>query len=133
MGIVLMLHSIVRWVIVVVALVAIVRFTLGWLRHGQYGGMERGLASGFSGLMDAQVLLGIIFLLWSGLTGAGFPAYRLEHAGALIVAAIVAHLPLRWKNAPDAIRYRNTLAAVVGSLALVVFGVALLPQGWTLS
>ena len=30
MGIVLMIHSLVRWAIVLVALAAIVKFTLGW-------------------------------------------------------------------------------------------------------
>lgn len=131
MSILLMLHSIVRWVIVLVAVVAIVKLALGWLRGGAFKGMDRGLVSAFSGLMDLQATLGIIFLLWNGLaTEIGFPRHRIEHAFVMIIAAVVAHLPARWKNAADATRFRNSLLAIVVSLVLVYIGVATLPGGW---
>ncbi len=131
MQILLMIHSIVRWLIVIVAVVAIVKFTLGWLRGGAFKGMDRGLSSGFSGLIDLQVTLGLIFLIWNGLAGAGFPMYRIEHTVTMIIAAVVAHLPARWKNAGDKVRFRNTLFIVVDVLILVFIGVARLPGGWT--
>ncbi|MBI4770255.1 MAG: hypothetical protein HY784_07570 [Chloroflexi bacterium] len=127
----LAIHSFVRWLILLVAVLGVVKFTPGWLRGGPFAGMDRGLAAGFSGLMDLQVLLGLTFLLWSGFAGAGFPVVRLEHAGAMIAAAAAAHLPVRWRGAPDKLRYRNTLLAVLGSLALVLIGVSTLPQGWS--
>ena len=131
MSILLMLHSIVRWVIVLVAVVAIVKLALGWLRGGAFKGMDRGLVAGFSGLMDLQATLGIVFLLWNGLaTEIGFPRHRIEHAFVMIIAAVVAHLPARWKNAADATRFRNSLLAIVVSLVLVYIGVATLPGGW---
>ena len=37
MQILLMIHSIVRWLIVLVAIVAAVKFALGWLRGGTFG------------------------------------------------------------------------------------------------
>ena len=131
MSILLMLHSIVRWVIVLVAVVAIVKLALGWLRGGAFKGMDRGLVAGFSGLMDLQATLGIVFLLWNGLaTEIGFPRHRIEHAFVMIIAAVVAHLPARWKSAADATRFRNSLLAIVVSLVLVYIGVATLPGGW---
>lgn len=131
MSILLMLHSIVRWIIVLVAVVAIVKLALGWLRGGAFKGMDRGLVAGFSGLMDLQATLGIVFLLWNGLaTEIGFPRHRIEHAFVMIIAAVVAHLPARWKNAADATRFRNSLLAIVVSLVLVYIGVATLPGGW---
>ena len=131
MSILLMLHSIVRWVIVLVAVVAIVKLALGWLQGGAFKGMDRGLVAGFSGLMDLQATLGIVFLLWNGLaTEIGFPRHRIEHAFVMIIAAVVAHLPARWKNAADATRFRNSLLAIVVSLVLVYIGVATLPGGW---
>ena len=45
MSILLMLHSIVRWIIVLVAVVAIVKLALGWLRGGAFKGMDRGLVA----------------------------------------------------------------------------------------
>jgi hypothetical protein len=126
MDILLMLHSIVRWIILLVAVIAIVKFALGWLRGGEFKGMDRGLASGFSGLMDLQVLLGIIYLLWNGFAEEGFPTFRIGHALVMIIAAVVAHLPARWKNADDKTRFRNTMFAIIASLVLVMIGIAFL-------
>lgn len=126
MGILLMLHSLNRWLIVLVALVAIVKFAMGWLQSQPFESRDRALASAFTGLMDLQLLLGIILIL-----GMGFgPRYRIEHAGTMIAAVVVAHLPAMWRAAPDALRFRNTLFAIVGSLLLIGAGIAVLPQGW---
>ena len=130
MQILLEFHSIVRWLIVLVSLLAVVKFALGWRRGGKFGQPDRALASGFGGLMDLQALLGISYFVWSGLAENSFPAYRLAHAGTMLAAVAVAHLPVRWKLAADGLRYRNTLFAIVGALALVFVGVVLLPQGW---
>ncbi len=127
----LLIHSYLRWLIVVIAIAAIVKFALGWLRGGAFKGMDRGLASGFSGLIDLQVTLGLIFLFWTGFTGVGFPMIRIEHATTMIIAAVVAHLPARWKSAADKIRFRNTLFCILGALLLIYAGVMRLPGGWT--
>jgi len=129
MNILFMAHSGLRWLILLVAAIAVVKFALGWLRGGQFKGMDRGLISGFSGLMDLQALLGVIFLLWNGFSGAGFPMYRIEHGVTMIVAAVVAHLSARWKNADDKIRFRNNLYIILASLVLVLIGILILPGG----
>ena len=128
MQILLAIHSLVRWVIIVVAVIAIIKYALGWLQKQQFGGMDRGLAAGFSGLMDLQALLGITYLVLDGLGGTGFPAYRIEHGITMIIAVAVAHQPARWKNLADELRYRNTLAAVVVSLVVVLIGITILLQ-----
>jgi hypothetical protein len=130
MQILLMIHSIVRWLIVLVAVVAAVKFAIGWLRGGAFKSMDRGLTSGFSGLVDLQVTLGIVLMIWSGLAGVGFPMFRIEHAAAMIVAAVVAHLPARWKNADDKKRFRYSLFIVLDVLIIIFIGVARLPSGW---
>lgn len=129
MNILLMAHSGLRWLVLLVALIAIVKFLLGWLTRSPFKGMDRGLMAGYSGLLDLQSALGIIFLLWNGFTGTGFPRYRLEHGLIMIVAAVVAHLSSRWKNAQDAVRFRNNLLLIVASLVLVLIGIAILPGG----
>lgn len=132
MDIVLMIHSIVRWLIIMVAVVAVIKFTIGWRRGQTFSGMDRGLTSAFSGLIDAQVLLGFIYFFWNGLsTDAGFPWYRLEHMGFMVAAAIVAHLPALWKKSEDKLRFRNTLFVVLDTLILILIGVARLPGGWS--
>lgn len=131
MNILLMIHSILRWVILLVAVIAIVVFLVSWLRRSQLQGVDRGLMSGFSGLMDLQATLGIILLVWSGLAGVGFPRYRLEHAFIMVLAAVVAHLSARWKNADEPIRYRNYFLIILASLALVLIGISVLPGAFT--
>jgi hypothetical protein len=49
----------------------------------------------------------------------------------MLLAAITAHLPMRWRAAPDPVRFRNSLFAAIGALALVILGVFILPGGWT--
>lgn len=128
MNILLAIHSFIRWIILLIAIAAIVKFAIGWLRGGAFKGMDRGLAFGFSGLMDLQATLGIILLLGLGFSESGsLPMYRIVHGLIMIVAALIGHLPTRWKTAPDAIRFRNTLFCILGSLLLVIVGVLSLP------
>ena len=131
MNTLLMIHSLVRWLIVIAAVAAIIKFALGWLQGGTFQKSDRILTSAFGGLMDLQVTLGIVFLVWDGIANTGFPMFRIAHAATMIFAAVAGHLPARWKNAADKIRFRNTLFCVLGALALVYLGVALLPKGWS--
>ncbi len=127
MNLLLPLHSIVRWAIVVVALAALVRFALGLIQQQAYDKAARGLASAFSGLMDTQALLGLLFFILSGMAGGFALRYRWEHLSAMLVAVIVGHLPSMWKTLPDGQRYRNGLIAILAALLLVFLGVATLP------
>jgi hypothetical protein len=129
MGILLMVHSILRWIIVLVAVVAAVKFALGVIQKRAFDGLSRGLMAGFGGLMDLQAALGLVYLIWNGLAGAGFPLYRIAHGLVMLVAAALVHLNARWKSAAAATRYRNNLWLIVGVMALVFAGVFLLPGG----
>ncbi len=127
----LTVHSIVRWLIVIVGILAAIKFATGWIRRDRFAGMDRGLSAGFSGLIDLQAALGFIFLLGRGLTGDGFPRHRLEHAVTMIIVLVIAHLTARWKSSPDTLRFRNSFFVMVVTLGLIVVGVALLPKGWS--
>ena len=132
MGIVLMLHSIVRWVIVLAAVIGIGRYALVMAGRMPGSKLDRGLMSGFTGLMDLNVLLGLIYLLWSGLaTPIGFPMQRIEHAVTNVIAVVVAHIfAARAKKATDdKSMARNNLLGIVVSLVLVVAAVAVV-GGW---
>ncbi len=130
LGIVLDIHSVVRWLIVAVSLISLVWFVLVWLRGTGNEKADRGLMAVFSGLIDLQVTIGLILILWSGFAGVGFPRYRIEHAFIMIVAAVIAHLSMRWRNSEVQIRARNNVALIMGVLVIVFVGVLLLPQGW---
>jgi hypothetical protein len=126
MDILLTIHSFLPLLIVTVAVLAIFKFAIGWLMNSSFKGLDRGLASGFSGLMDLQILLGLIFFLWNGFTVTGFPGYRWLHMGIMSAAAVLGHLPSRLKMLGDKPRFAASLGAILGALALVFVGVAVL-------
>jgi hypothetical protein len=126
MGFVLTLHSIVRWLVVLVAVIAVVRYALVMAGKAQSSGMDRGLMAGYTGLLDLNVLLGLILII-----GLGFTPQRIEHAVTNIIAVVVAHfLAQRAKKVEDAkLKARTNLLGVVISLVIIVVGVALI-GGW---
>lgn len=126
MAFVLTLHSVVRWLVVLVAVVAVVRYVLVMTGRAQSSGMDRGLMSGYTGLLDLNVLLGLILII-----GLGFTMQRIEHAVTNIIGVVVAHFfAQRAKKIEDAkLKTRTNLLGVVGSLLIVVVGVALI-GGW---
>jgi len=129
MDILLAIHSFVRWIIILVAVIVIIKFAIGWAGNSLFKAMDRGLASAFSGLMDLQVTLGLIYLIWNGIVVTGFPTYRILHGVTMIIAAAVAHLPSRFKTLNDKLRFQYSFIAVVGSLILVAIGISFLPNG----
>jgi hypothetical protein len=126
MGIVLMVHSIVRWVVVLVGVVAAARAVM--VMSGQSASkMDRGLMSGFTGLMDLNVLLGLILIIGLG----EWEMVQIEHAVTNTIAVIVAHIFVaRAKKIEDPKRKAQFhLLGVVVSLAIIVVGVSLV-NGW---
>lgn len=124
---ILTLHSILRWVTILVAVAALIKFGIGWFGKKPYDGTANQLRVVFTSLMDVQLLLGGFYLVWGGLLGFGWPSYRLEHLGIMVVAVVLAHLTGLGKDKGDNIRYRNGFLFVLASLAVVVVGVSLLP------
>ena len=131
MAILLGAHSGVRWIVILVALVVFVKFIWGWLGRKSYTPLDHTLAKVFTGVVDLQVLLGILYLLWNGFAGGGFPRYRLEHAVTMILVAVAAHFVGRGASSSDAVRFRNSTFAIIITLLLVVAGISVLPNGWS--
>lgn len=126
----LTIHSWVRWVVLLVAVIALVKHIAGYLNDAPYDNASRGLMSTYAGLMDLNVLLGVIQLLvfwgpYSAVSG-GFPLPQIEHLGTMIIATGVAHMTRSWRGLEGRPRYRNTLLALVVSLILIFVGISML-------
>lgn len=132
MEILLSLHSIVRWIVVIAALITLVVLAMTWRRNEQRRQTDRTMMSVFTGLLDTQMLIGIILLAWMSVAGGALPRYRMEHAATMILAVIVAHASAIWKRRTPAVRARNTLFLVLFVLVLIWAGVQRLPKGWRL-
>lgn len=128
MSILLTLHSLVRWAIVLVALAAIIKFALGLAQKSPYDRAASALSAGFSGLMDTQALLGILFFILTSVSaGNAGPIYRWEHLTTMLAAVVIGHMPSVWKKLDDQKRYRNGLLAILAALLLIAIGVMRLP------
>jgi FtsH-binding integral membrane protein len=129
----LYIHSWLRWVIVLVGLIALVIHALGLIQKKSYNSMSRGLMSAFTGLLDLQVLVGIIYLIagWQGFVspGGGFPRAQVGHTFTMLVAVVAAHIITRNKEKPDHIRYRNGVIAILVVAVLLVLATVFVLQG----
>lgn len=102
---VLSLHSIVRWLVVIVGVIAVVRAFIGWRSSRPWQQLDDRLGLGFTTVLDINLLLGLLlyFFLSPITTGAfkDFGAamsdsnarfFAVEHISVMIVAIIVAHI-----------------------------------------
>lgn len=122
------IHSHMRWLVAAMVVIALVKLAITWSRGGNFGGGDRGILSAAVGLIDLQMLLGIILLF--GLD-QGFPRYRIEHGATMILAVIAAHITAKWKRAEGPVRARNSFIALLIAALLIFVGVMRLPGGWT--
>jgi hypothetical protein len=101
----LALHNIVRWIVVVTAILALVRAYRGWLRKGDWIDADRRAGVFFTSAMDTQLLLGLLlYLFFSPITRAalsnfgaamsnpGARFFALEHLFYMLLAVVFAHL-----------------------------------------
>jgi hypothetical protein len=122
-------HGELRWLVALVGAAAIARFAFGWARRAEFRGGDRGLAAAFTGLLDLNLLLGLILAF--GL-GGGLPPHRVEHMTTMVLAVVAAHLAAIGRRSGDSpAKFRNHLLAVVVALVLILAGVVRLRGGWT--
>ncbi len=126
------LHSLVRWLVVIIAVIAVVRYALVMAGRVQSSRMDRGLMSGYTGLLDLNVLLGTIIIVGLSISTGQVLAAWIEHALTNIIGVAVAHFFARRARKIEEARLkaRTNLLGVVISIAIIVVGVALV-GGWT--
>ena len=59
-NVILVLHNWLRWVVVILAVLAVGRAYWGWFGKKAYTGSDRKLGVAFTSALDTQVLLGLI-------------------------------------------------------------------------
>lgn len=117
------LHSYWRWLIMLVAVGAAIRFLIGWLQKQIPTPRDRTLMLAWSVMLDIQTLLGVILLV--GLGTYSIP--QLQHMFTMVIAVIIPHLAIRWRQAMNANVFRNNLIVIGVVILLVIGGTLLLP------
>jgi hypothetical protein len=121
------IHGEVRWLVAIVAIIVIIKFAIGLIQKSEYKPIDRGLMSGLVGLIDINFLLGLILIFSLGFQGRA----RLEHAGTMFIAVLLAHSNAAWRKSDDsAKKFRNNLILVIVVLALVFVGVTSIRGGF---
>ncbi len=115
MSILFLLHSIWRWVILLVAVVAVGKAILGWATNQRWQNTDNLLGMAYTTAFDIQLLLGLIVY---GGAFAGLHTVRwytgsvmrlsMEHVLVMIVALVVAHVGWRAvkKDTEDSKKFR---------------------------
>lgn len=132
-SLVVTLHSLVRWAIVIVGVVAVVRAWIGWRGNKPWAQLDDRLGLGFTTVMDLNLLLGLLlYFVFSPITtgafndfagamgNSGLRFYLVEHISVMIVAVIVAHIgrSRSKKAASDTGKFKQ--AAIFFTLAMVL-------------
>ncbi len=114
-----MAHSGVRYLVLLAAVAVLVQALVAAARGRPYDRAGSLLMRVFVGVVDLQVLLGVLTLL----TRPFFPALA-GHITMMVLAAAVAHVTVAInRRRPDGRGYRRQLVGVALSLVLIVGGI----------
>jgi uncharacterized membrane protein YphA (DoxX/SURF4 family) len=122
----LTIHSFIRWLILSLALFGAARSFVSMLSvSGRFTRLDAGVSLAYAGVLDLQFLLGILLVLGALTLQETIPWI---HPIVMIPAIIVAHLSRRFAAQPDRQRQQRQFAIYLGSLALIVAGLAVIGQ-----
>jgi hypothetical protein len=113
-------HSGVRYLVLLAGVAAAIAALLGW-RRGNASGVERVLAMAFVGLIDIQVLLGLVLLIQRPFYGA-----LTGHVVMMVASLVVAHVGsvMARRRAVTGGASRVRCVAILATLLLLVGGIA---------
>jgi hypothetical protein len=129
---VLLLHSWLRWVVILAGLIAIIRAFAGWRGRGRWTAADDRAGFLFTLTLDIQVLVGALLYFWlspitsralqdfgTAMRTSSLRYWAVEHVFGIVVALALAHIGrARIRKTADAVR-RHRLAAILFGLALI--------------
>ncbi len=123
----LVIHSHNRNLFVLLAVVAIVKLAWNMFRSAEFGRTDMTILRVFSALMTLQFFIGLVLLYRVGTTASWDMAalrHQFEHAFTMIIALGLSHMAPMARKAEASARNSRALLYVVGTLVLIIVGVA---------
>ncbi len=118
------IHGMVRWLILSLAVFGTARSFVSMLSvSARFTRLDLGVSRAYPVLLDLQMLLGILLVL---ATLNIQLAVAWIHPIIMLPAVVIAHLGRRFAAQPDRKRHQVQFALYLGSLALVVIGLAVI-------
>jgi hypothetical protein len=131
--IVLAAHNIVRWVVLILGVIAVGRALIGWFGRSEWTDTDRRLGVYFTSSIDVQLLLGLVLYLFlspitrevfrnfgEAMGNPGLRFFGLEHAFYMVLAVIFAHLGSVFSKRASEPAAKFRTAAIWYGLALIV-------------
>ncbi len=123
------LHGHMRWLIMLAAVIHLVVLIMAIAKPAAPK-LRKITGAAFAGLLDLQLLTGLIFLVMKLSNGLPVTHHTFEHLATMLVVVVLMHMAVRWVKKETAAETRKALTATVVSIALIVFGVVRLLGGW---
>ncbi len=133
-GYVLVLHSLVRWIVVILGVVAVVRALRGQAGRRRWTPVDENVGLGFTVALDVQLLLGLVlFVFLSPITTRAIHDiattmrthalrfWTLEHPLLMVAAVVLAHVArVRIRGTSDSLLRYRAAATFFGLAVLLV-------------
>lgn len=134
----LIIHSLLRWAIVLAALYAIFRLYQGWFRKRSWQPADRKAVMVFTILLDIQLLVGLLlYFVFSDLIKAAFANmaaamgnqllrfFTIEHTLMMVFAIALGHVAgaIGKKNIPDLDKFKRIAILITFAFLLILAGI----------
>lgn len=127
-------HGDMRWLLFLVGVIVIGRFLYGWLQNGNFSVWDSRLMTILAIIVRIQFVLGLILIIWKGVSVADEVAWGrvLAHAVTMFIAVGVvemASVSVK-KTVGDQAKFEAGAKRVILAAILIVIGITLTPAGW---
>jgi hypothetical protein len=133
----LLLHSYLRWLVLLAGLIAVAKAAGGYSGKAAYGPADARISRIFIGLLDLQFLLGLVLYFVSPLTRGAMKDmaaamqeshvrfFVAEHPAMMVLALVVAHGANVWaRKAPtDRGKFQRSALGFALALGLIIAGI----------
>ena len=130
---VLAIHNIVRWLVLIVGIVAIIRAYIGWFGKKEWTDLDDKLGLGFTISIDVQFLLGLLLHVFlspittnafanmsAAMSDSGTRYFLIEHSLMMLVAIILAYIGRSRAKKADTDAGKHKASAIFYTLALLL-------------
>ena len=141
---ILTLHSILRWVVLILAVVAVVRAFIGWLGKKEWTALDNRFGMLLSASMDIQVILGFVLYIFlspltttalqdfgAAMSNALLRYWSVEHVLLMVVALILIHVGRATSKVAEEATSKHKRAAIFFGLATLAILIAIPWPFWS--
>lgn len=119
-------HNIVRWIVLIIAILAVVRAIIGYFGKHAWIPADPKIGSWLAMFIDIQLLLGIILIIYNYVSiGTLDPRIWMEHVIPMLLAVIFAHLGSALPKRVDTPHKKHRRALIWRGLTLLVIIIAI--------